>query len=85
MAATTTGDRSPCGWPVAASDQGLTHGVTDDFSYNITENPVHVHQLNATLLNCLGIDHHRLTFKHQGLDMRLTGVDQREAIQEILL
>ena len=64
---------------------GITHGATDDFSYNITENPVHVHQLNATLLNRLGIDHHRLTFKHQGLDMRLTGVDNREAVKQIML
>lgn len=64
---------------------GITHGATDDFSYNITENPVHVNQLNATLLNRLGIDHRRLTFKHQGLEMRLTGVDNREAVKEIMV
>ncbi|TXT39059.1 MAG: hypothetical protein FD138_187 [Planctomycetota bacterium] len=53
---------------------GYSHGTTDDFSYNITENPVHVHDLHATLLHCLGIDHTRLTFKFQGRDYRLTDV-----------
>jgi hypothetical protein len=53
---------------------GYSHGATDDFSYNITENPVHVHDLHATLLHCLGIDHTRLTFKFQGRDYRLTDV-----------
>ena len=53
---------------------GMTHGTTDDYSYNILENPVHVHDLNATLLHCLGIDHQRLTFKYQGRRHRLTDV-----------
>ena len=53
---------------------GITWGQTDDFSYNIVENPVHVHDLNATLLHCLGIDHTRLTYRHQGRDFRLTDV-----------
>jgi hypothetical protein len=53
---------------------GLCYGATDDFSYNVTENPVHVHDLNATLLHCLGIDHTRLTFRSQGRDFRLTNV-----------
>ena len=44
------------------------HGETDDFSYNIIEKPVHIHDLNATTLHCLGIDHKRLTYKFQGLD-----------------
>ncbi|MCC6366707.1 MAG: DUF1501 domain-containing protein, partial [Bryobacterales bacterium] len=51
---------------------GLTFGATDDFSYNITENPVHVHDLHATMLYALGIDHIRLTFKFQGRHFRLT-------------
>ncbi len=55
---------------------GVVYGKTDDFSYNIIENPVHVHDHNATILHCLGIDHQRLTFKFQGLDMRITGVDR---------
>lgn len=51
---------------------GLTFGQTDEFSYNIEADPVHVHDLQATLLHCLGVDHERLTFFHQGRDFRLT-------------
>ncbi len=54
---------------------GLTYGATDDFSYNIVEKPVHVHDLNATLLHCLGVNHERLTFRLQGRDYRLTDVE----------
>ena len=54
--------------------KGFVHGATDDFSYNITENPMHVHDLNATLLHCLGIDHEKLTYRFQGRDFRLTDV-----------
>ncbi|MBL8190388.1 MAG: DUF1501 domain-containing protein [Acidobacteria bacterium] len=53
---------------------GVTFGETDDFSYNIVRDPVHVHDLNATILHCLGIDHTRLTFKFQGRYYRLTDV-----------
>ncbi|MFG0329446.1 MAG: DUF1501 domain-containing protein [Phycisphaerales bacterium] len=53
---------------------GFTYGRTDDFSYNIVENPVHIHDLNATVLHCLGIDHERLTYRYAGRDFRLTDV-----------
>ncbi len=53
---------------------GMTYGTTDDFSYNITENPVHVHDLHATILHTLGIDHLKLTYKFQGRWFRLTDV-----------
>lgn len=53
---------------------GFTHGQTDDFSYNITADPTHVHDLHATILHLLGIDHTRLTFKYQGRHYRLTDV-----------
>ncbi|NQV25176.1 MAG: DUF1501 domain-containing protein, partial [Rhodopirellula sp.] len=53
---------------------GTTIGETDDFSYNITRDPVHVHDLNATLMHLLGIDHTKLTFKFQGRHYRLTDV-----------
>ncbi len=53
---------------------GHTHGETDDFSYNIARDPVHVHDLNATMLHCLGIDHRRLTYRYQGRNHRLTDV-----------
>jgi hypothetical protein len=56
---------------------GAQHGVTDEFSFNVVENPVHVHDLNATILHCLGIDHERLTFKFQGRHHRLTDVHGR--------
>ena len=53
---------------------GITLGQTDDHSYNIEEDPVHVHDLNATMLHCLGIRHTGLTFKYQGRHHRLTDV-----------
>jgi len=53
---------------------GIVHGETDDFGYNITSKPVHIHDLNATLLHCLGIEHTHLTFRNQGRDYRLTDV-----------
>ncbi len=53
---------------------GITYGATDDYCYNITENPVDVHDLQATILHCLGIDHTKLTFKFQGRHFRLTDV-----------
>ena len=53
---------------------GISYGETDDYSYNIVRDPVHVHDLNATILRCLGIDHERLTFKFQGRQFRLTDV-----------
>jgi hypothetical protein len=62
---------------------GVTIGETDDFSYNITRDPVHVHDLNATILHLLGIDHTKLTFKFQGRHYRLTDV-HGELVQGIL-
>jgi uncharacterized protein (DUF1501 family) len=53
---------------------GLTYGETDDYGYNIVKDPVHIHDLQATILQCLGIDHQRLTYKFQGRDFRLTDV-----------
>jgi arylsulfatase A-like enzyme len=53
---------------------GLTYGKTDDFSFNIAENPVHVHDLQATILAALGLDHERLTYRFQGRQYRLTDV-----------
>jgi uncharacterized protein (DUF1501 family) len=53
---------------------GVVHGMTDDYGYNIVQDPVHIHDLNATLLHCLGVDHERLTYRFQGRDYRLTDV-----------
>ncbi len=54
--------------------RGITYGKTDDLGYHIAENPVHVHDLNATVLHLLGLDHERLTYRYQGRDFRLTDV-----------
>jgi arylsulfatase A-like enzyme len=54
--------------------KGTTYGETDDYSYNIVRDPVHVHDLNATLLHLLGFDHEKLTYRFQGRDYRLTDV-----------
>ena len=62
-------------WTAGAGiKSGFSYGETDDYCYNITRDPVHVHDLNATLLHCLGIDHKKLTFKFQGRHYRLTDV-----------
>jgi hypothetical protein len=63
---------------------GVVYGETDDFSYNIVDNPVHIHDLNATILHCLGIDHRRLSYRFQGLDVRLTGVEDHSPVRGIL-
>jgi hypothetical protein len=58
----------------AGVNPGKVIGETDDFSYNIVEDPVHTHDLNATVLHLLGIDHTRLIYRHQGRDYRLTDI-----------
>ena len=63
---------------------GIVHGETDEFSYNVVKDPVHIHELNATILHCLGIDHRRLSYKFQGLDMRLTGVEEPKPVDALL-
>ncbi len=62
---------------------GIVHGETDDFSYNVVDNPVHIHDLNATLLYCLGINHEQLTYRFQGRDFRLTDVEGK-VVKELL-
>ena len=63
---------------------GMSYGSTDAYGYNIQENVVHVRDLHATLLHCLGIDHERFTYKFQGLDAKLTGVEESRVVHEIL-
>ena len=74
---------------------GIEHGRTDEYSYNIIDqngqrttrfedDAVHVNDLNATILNQLGIDHRRLTFRFQGLEQRLTGVEEAHVVEKIL-
>ena len=63
---------------------GYEHGATDDYSYNITRDPVHINDLNATLLQQMGIDHERLTYRFLGLDQRLTGVEGAKVIPQLI-
>jgi uncharacterized protein (DUF1501 family) len=62
---------------------GQVYGQTDEMSYNIVADPVHIRDLHATILKLLGFDHERLSFKFQGLDQRLTGVEPAKVIKEI--
>jgi hypothetical protein len=74
-----------CLWMAGGGIKGGTvHGETDEFSYNIVRDPVHLRDFQATLMHLLGIDHQRFTFKHQGLDHRLTGVEPARVVNEVL-
>jgi len=64
---------------------GMEYGVTDDFCYNIVEKPVHLRDLHATILHCLGIDHSRFSVKFRGLNTRLTGVEEAHVVKDILV
>jgi len=64
--------------------RGFTLGKTDELGFHVTEDPVHVHDLQATILHCLGLDHRRLTFRHRGLDFRLTGVEEHHVVDKLL-
>jgi len=77
--------RNFCMWMAGGGvKKGINYGATDDFSYNITENPVHLNDLNATILHCMGIDHSRFSFPFQGLEQRLTGVEEAHIVKDIL-
>lgn len=63
---------------------GISYGSTDDFSYNVAEDPVHVRDLHATILHLLGIQHEKFTYRFQGLDFRLTGVEPSRVVADVL-
>jgi hypothetical protein len=74
-----------CMWMAGGGVKGGTvFGETDDYSYNPVENPVHLRDLNATILHCMGVDHRRLSFKFQGLDQKLTGVEDAHVVKGVL-
>ena len=76
--------RNFCVWMAGGGIKpGITYGETDDYCYNVVKDPVHIHDQNATILHCLGIDHERLTFRFQGRDYRLTDV-HGNVVKEIL-
>jgi hypothetical protein len=77
--------RNFCMWMAGGGVKGGTvYGETDDFSYNIAKDPVHINDLNATILHLMGIDHSRFSFKFQGLDQRLTGVEDHHVVKGVL-
>jgi hypothetical protein len=63
---------------------GTVYGETDDFSYNITDKPVHIRDFHATVLKLLGIDHQRFTYRYQGLDQKLTGVEEAKVVSDLI-
>jgi len=72
-------------WMAGGGSKGGTiHGETDDFSYNIVKDPVHIRDFHATILHLMGIDHTRFSFRHQGLDQRLTGVESAKVIKPVI-
>lgn len=77
--------RNFCMWMAGGGIKGgISVGETDEFSYNVVSQPVHLNDLNATIMHCMGIDHSRFSYKFQGLDARLTGVEAVRIIREIL-
>ena len=77
--------RNFCMWMAGGGIKGgIVHGETDDFSYNPVADPVHINDINATILHCLGIDHERFSLKFQGLDQRLTGVESVSVVKKLL-
>jgi uncharacterized protein (DUF1501 family) len=66
------------------SKPGTIYGETDEFSYNIVKDPVHIRDFHATVLQLLGFDHHRFSYRYQGLDQRLTGVEPARVVRELL-
>jgi hypothetical protein len=77
--------RNFCIWMAGAGVKGgMTYGETDEYSYNVVKDPVHVRDLHATIFNRFGIDHDKLLFKYQGLDQKLVGVIPAKVVKAIL-
>jgi uncharacterized protein (DUF1501 family) len=77
--------RNFCMWLAGGGVKpGVVHGETDDFSYNVVQDPVNVNDVNATILYCLGIHPDKFTFKFQGLDQRLIGVEGAQPVKTLL-
>ncbi|MEM7397006.1 MAG: DUF1501 domain-containing protein, partial [Verrucomicrobiota bacterium] len=63
---------------------GISYGETDEFCYNVVRNPVHIRDFQATMLHQLGVDYNRLSFPFQGLDQKLTGVEETHVVKDII-
>ena len=66
------------------SKGGAIYGETDDFSYNIVKDPVHIRDFHATVLHLMGINHEQFTYRYLGLDQRLTGVEKATVVKELV-
>jgi hypothetical protein len=77
-------DHGAKGFSVWMAGGGIKGGATDDFGYAAAESPVSVHDYHATILHCLGLDHLRLVYNHNGLDERLTGVTPAKVLTDLL-
>ena len=80
----TTRKHSPYGWQVAESNPRYIHARTDELGYGIASVLVDVNDFNATLLQLLGLNHEKLTYRAFGLDQRLTGVEEHHVVREVL-
>ncbi len=77
--------RNFCMWLAGGGIKGgQVYGETDDYSYNVAEKPAHVNDINATVLHLMGVDHAKFTYKSQGLDQRLTGVEDQHVIKDLI-
>jgi hypothetical protein len=77
--------RNFCMWMAGGGiKSGVTYGETDDYSYNVVENGVHLNDLNATIMHCMGIESNRFSYPFQGLEQRLTGVEEAHIVNDIL-
>ncbi len=83
MGGATTTKGFPCGLQGAVLNQGMAYGATDEHGYEAVEGKVHTHDLHATILHLLGLDHEKLTYKHGGRDFRLTDVHGK-VVKDIL-
>ncbi len=81
-------DHNPYGFTIwmagGGAKPGITYGATDEFGYHAVENKLEIHDMHATMLHLLGIDHRRLSVQYQGLDVKLTGVEKARVVKEIL-
>ena len=68
----------------AGVKKGFEYGETDEFSYNVSKNPVSINSFNATILKLMGINHQKLSYFHNGLEEKLTGVEEVNYIKDIM-
>jgi hypothetical protein len=75
---------SACGWPGGGIKGGQVYGETDDFAWHVARDPVSMHDFHATILHLFGLDHNKLSYRFQGLDFRLTGVNPAKVVKGLI-